>query len=222
MLSEISFASYLTYASQGASEICDQSRKICYALKDHRILPNTRTPAASYISGRYAAAVERGEIDEEEHDFLAKDVILVPMPKSSPLVSNTNALWVPREICKALNALGFGARVETLVERVKAVPKSSYAKTAADRASPQIHMESMKATRSSILEERITIVDDVITRGATLLGAASVLRESFPNAEIRGFAFIRTSKNKYHIDSILDPCLGIATMQPDGFSNREP
>lgn len=37
----------------------------------------------------------------------------------------------------------------------------------------------------------IIIVDDVVTRGATIMGAAARLREAFPNARIRAFTIAR-------------------------------
>jgi phosphoribosylpyrophosphate synthetase len=42
----------------------------------------------------------------------------------------------------------------------------------------------------------ILLVDDIITRGATLLGAASRLAEAFPKAEIRAFAVMRAFQAK--------------------------
>lgn len=51
----------------------------------------------------------------------------------------------------------------------------------------------------------ILLVDDIVTRGATLLGAANRLAEAFPAARIRAFAAMRT---------ISDPSEFIATYEP--------
>ena len=55
---------------------------------------------------------------------------------------------------------------------------------------------------------RITIVDDVVTKGATLLAAASLVAEAYPDAEVRAFALIRTMGLVPEIDKIVDPVVG--------------
>jgi len=69
--------------------------------------------------------------------------------------------------------------------------------------------------------ERIVLVDDVITRGATMLGAASRLAEVYPEAEIRCFAMIRTMSRSETFVRILDPCLGHIRLSGDQ-TFREP
>ena len=41
---------------------------------------------------------------------------------------------------------------------------------------------------------RITVVDDVLTRGATTIAVASRLADRYPNADIRVFALMRTER----------------------------
>ena len=55
---------------------------------------------------------------------------------------------------------------------------------------------------------RLTLVDDVITRGRTLLAAAGRLQEEFPAAEIRAFALVRTLGRNERLYQVLDPCEG--------------
>ena len=57
-------------------------------------------------------------------------------------------------------------------------------------------------------ELRLTLVDDVITRGRTLLAAAGRLREAFPEAQVRAFALLRTLAPEESLRRILDPCEG--------------
>ena len=52
---------------------------------------------------------------------------------------------------------------------------------------------------------RLTLVDDVITRGRTLLAAAGRLREAFPAAQIRSFALLRTLDRDETLYRLLDP-----------------
>jgi adenine/guanine phosphoribosyltransferase-like PRPP-binding protein len=54
--------------------------------------------------------------------------------------------------------------------------------------------------------DAITLVDDVITMGATLRGGASLLAEAFPHATIRAFALVRTLHETF--EHIIDPVRG--------------
>lgn len=55
---------------------------------------------------------------------------------------------------------------------------------------------------------RLTLIDDVITRGRTLLAAAGRLRDAFPAAEIRAFTVVRTLAPDEVMRCVLDPCDG--------------
>jgi adenine/guanine phosphoribosyltransferase-like PRPP-binding protein len=66
----------------------------------------------------------------------------------------------------------------------------------------------MAVERVLVPPERITVVDDVVTKGATLLAAASRLAEAFPNAEVLAFAILRTMGRVGNIEKIVDPCRG--------------
>jgi adenine/guanine phosphoribosyltransferase-like PRPP-binding protein len=52
------------------------------------------------------------------------------------------------------------------------------------------------------------LIDDVVTKGRTLLAAATRVREALPGAEIRAFALLRTMGFIQGIDRLLDPCVG--------------
>ena len=54
----------------------------------------------------------------------------------------------------------------------------------------------------------IILVDDVITRGATTLGAVNKLKDAFPNATIRVFAVMRTISNSDEFSEIIQPRVG--------------
>lgn len=55
----------------------------------------------------------------------------------------------------------------------------------------------------------IVLVDDIVTRGATLLGAANRLAEAFPLARIRGFAAMRTISDSSEFERLYHPVQGI-------------
>jgi len=62
--------------------------------------------------------------------------------------------------------------------------------------------------------------DDVVTRGATLLGCARVLAGRFPNVEVRALAIVRTM-SKQEITTMLEPAEGRISMQ-NGAPRRVP
>jgi phosphoribosylpyrophosphate synthetase len=69
--------------------------------------------------------------------------------------------------------------------------------------------------------EWLCLVDDVITKGATLLAAASRLQEAYPAAKIVAFALIRTLGFVEDIERIIEPALGTITLRGDE-ALREP
>jgi len=56
---------------------------------------------------------------------------------------------------------------------------------------------------------RLVLVDDVITRGSTLLGCALAIRRAYPEVDIAGFAVSRTLKSEEALpDAMLAPTIG--------------
>jgi phosphoribosylpyrophosphate synthetase len=51
------------------------------------------------------------------------------------------------------------------------------------------------------------LVDDFVTRGATMIGAASRLLDQFPSVDLKAFALVR-SLTSADIDAIRQPCIG--------------
>src|SRR6185436_16939767 len=87
----------------------------------------------------------------------------------------------------------------------------------------QDHLSSMRVTAESTIfpPRRIVVIDDVITKGATLIAAVSLLKEKFPSADIKAFALVRTLGLQRDIDQILDPCIG-TVMNLEGEAERAP
>ena len=107
------------------------------------------------------------------------------------------------------------------MKRRKGVKKSSTAPSE-DRPRSAEHYDSLEVEGSIPAPEEIVLVDDVVTRGATLLAAATRLRETFPEVRVRAFAVIRTVSNPEEFVSIRDPRMEWIRLRPDGETFRRP
>lgn len=144
---------------------------------------------------------------------------LVPVPRSAPLPDG--ALWPAKVICDVLLEHGFGHDIQTLLRRTKAVQKSSTS-PADGRPLVPIHIDSIEAERPLFPPQKITIVDDVITKGVTSFACAEIIKSICPSAKIRIFAMIRTQGLLENIEMITDPSTGIITGYPSGKTHRVP
>ena len=122
-----------------------------------------------------------------------------------------------------LREFGLAVEVWPVLRRGYAVRKSALA-ASGERPSVLEHYASLTVDRSlrgrvadgpsGFVRERgairlqLTLVDDVVTRGRTLLAAAGRLQEDFPAAEIRAFALVRTLGRDEVLYRVLDPCEG--------------
>lgn len=100
-------------------------------------------------------------------------------------------LWPSERIAAELVRHGLGAEVLSIVKRLKAVPKSASA-APGERTTIERHIETLGL--DSLLvgpPKRITIVDDVVTKGRMLLAPPRILPRGFPRrscARSRWFA----------------------------------
>jgi len=211
LLSEVLFAAALVYSPRGTSE---ESRKSRELVRDpvKRADADFLRDVSTHLRGFLPADIVR--------DFLGEDVVLVPTPRRAPLPSK-DALWPAKLICEALILGGLGAKVLPCLARTEAVPKSAFA-APGERPLPHRHYETMRVKRGLLdAPARVTLVDDFVTKGATLIAAASRLKEAFPGAEVRAFALVRTMGLVRDIEKMGDPCRGRITF--DGASaNRQP
>lgn len=205
LLSEVDFGSFLVYAPKsggGESSKDVQSREITYAIKNDGPFPGLDKPvsAIEYVVEGLRTTVQSTPLGP----FLDDKSMLVPAPRSSPL--QRGSLWPALRICEELRAKGFGANVCTLLQRRTAVPKSS-ASRRGERPSPMVHFDSIGVDKGLFSGSRFTVVDDVITKGATLLAGASRLKQAFPDSEVRVFALVRTM-GLSQLTAIVQPVTG--------------
>jgi hypothetical protein len=68
----------------------------------------------------------------------------------------------------------------------------------------------------------LLLIDDFVTMGATILASASILKESFPQREVAGFALGRTRRLVPDVDRVLEPCVGRISITRTGTMDRQP
>jgi predicted amidophosphoribosyltransferase len=159
----------------------------------------------SFMS-KYALRVRQQAKDSPLwHGFFSATDVLVPVPRSTPYVAG--GLWAAEDLARALVKVGLGDAAWPGLRRVHAVRKSSTA-APSERPTVTLHYESFSIERSPTEPEKILLVDDVITKGRTLLAAASRLHDAFPSAQIRAFALVRTMGLISGVEQLLDPCMG--------------
>ena len=150
--------------------------------------------------------------------FFGDDVTLVPVPGHAPLAPG--AVSTTQRITAALHAQRLSAEVVPLLRRASLVGKSAFSEPQ-NRPRANDHYRSLALNPLLTRPRRVLLVDDFVTRGATLIGAASKISEGFPGVEVRGFALVRSNTDG-EIPVIRAPCIGQIEMGGDGSTSRRP
>ncbi len=214
---DLRYGSLLGYAPRGTSAAAKESRALCYAVKQLGVLGSPPEPAVDVLIGRFASTLATlGEL-------LGPEVALVPCPPSAPSDTSvqTASSSAPQRICRALVRNALCAELLPCLERTEAVRKSAFA-APGERLSVERHLETMRISELPVRPKRVTIVDDVVTKGTTLLAAAALLRRVLPDADIAAFALLRTIPVGARIERVVDPVVGRIIMTRWGDARREP
>jgi hypothetical protein len=206
--SSLSFASCYAYSPRASGAMAEAARQVCARVKscDPLWLP------------RYAGSVQRASWrDAELAALFGGGAVLVPVPGST--VSH-EATWAAERIAAALSGVGLGVGLTLALRRHLAVRKSATS-PAGHRPSVREHYESFAVTRPLMTAAKIVLVDDVITKGRTLLAAAARLQTELPHVDIRAFALIRTVGFVPRMERVLDVCHGFVRWA-GGDARREP
>jgi len=131
-----------------------------------------------------AREVSNGLPARMEELFFPEDATLVPIPRASLAVEE--AMWVPDRFAHALVRHGLGRSVQRLLVRSEAVTRSSTAEKGG-RPNAKKHFDTMAVTQLMPETWTLILIDDVLTKGSTALGAASRLKAAFPQADVRCF-----------------------------------
>ena len=195
MIDGVAFASCYVYSPAGEGGTCARSRLLRALLKggDARFM------------FKYAARVrQQAEPMASLAGFFLADDVLVPVPRSA---TKTGGTWAAAELARALVRAGVGGAIWPGLHRISSVCKSATARKGC-RPSVARHFDSFRLDPPEIRPQRVIVIDDVITRGRTLLAAAARVREALPDTPIRTFALLRTMAPISDLTNLLDPCRG--------------
>jgi hypothetical protein len=195
MIERIAFASCYVYSPSGESAVCARSRLLRALLKE----------GDARFMFKYALRV-RQQLEPAAMlaGFFVRDDVLMPVPRSVPRLGGT---WPAAELAQALVQAGVGGTTWSGLHRISPVRKSA---TAAKGRRPSVarHYDSFRMESVTARLQSVVLIDDVVTRGRTLLAAAARVSEALPHAQIRAFALLRTMGVISGIANLLEPCRG--------------
>jgi predicted amidophosphoribosyltransferase len=191
------FASCYVYSPQGQGRLCEHSRLLRSLVKE----------ADARFIEKYVLRVQQEVCAGSMalRGFFSSDDVLVPVPGSTPHAPDR--AWAADTLAKALVGQGLGRVAWPGLRRISKVRKSAYASSGA-RPSVWRHYESFALADSPLRLNNIVLIDDIVTKGRTLMAAAARVRERFPEARIRAFALVRTMGRGGELHALLHPCRG--------------
>ena len=214
---QIEFGSLLTYCPRRSTPEEQKSAKLMLALKNDEYVQVGS--ADMLMSDWVASEVKRRIATLQFGHFFRSNPFLVPVPKSS--LMTPEMLWVPDRLAKALVKNGIGKEVSRMLERVVPIRKAALSDSW-DRPTALEHFQTLGVVQTISKPNDILLIDDVVTRGATLLGAANRLTDSYPEATIRAFAAMRTQSTSLSFRTDGGPCVGMITLVANGDTQRRP
>jgi hypothetical protein len=196
MIRAIAYASCYVYSPAGAGEVCERSRLLRTFLK----------AGDESFMRKYAWRVcQEAKNSPLLAGFFGPTDLLVPVPGSAPYAAGN--LWASQHLAVALVREGLGGAAWMGLHRVRAVRKSATA-APGTRPTVNLHYDSFYVERPAEPPEGIVLIDDVVTKGRTLLAAATRIQEAFPGVEVRAFALLRTMGLIPDVPHLLNPCKG--------------
>jgi predicted amidophosphoribosyltransferase len=145
--------------------------------------------------------------------------VLVPVPRSAPQLENS--LWPGLAIAQALHSRGIGGAVLPMVARTRRITKSATASAGA-RPSPSEHAETMAVTIDMFFDRPIVLVDDIITKGATMLGASQAIHAVRADLAVCGFSLLRTLPySETDAKDFASPAISVVRTGPYGAYRKE-
>lgn len=215
-LERLEFASYLTYTPKPRDSAGRIARDFTITMKDGKA---TGTPPVP-IPVQIADQLRSGWSSLPQFEpYLNPSTVLVPVPRSA--IGGKGDLWVPDQIAHELVRVGLGQRVAPLLVRSETIRKAARS-VSSERPRAMDHFRTMAVQRDLATIGSVTLVDDVVTTGATMLGSANRLTEEYPGIPIRAFAVVRTQSDPFDFHRWVDPTVGAIVLQENGWCIRRP
>ena len=161
----------------------------------------------------YIIGANENNVSLDFDKFFRPDTVLIPVPRS--IIIKNDTLWVPKEIANNLSKKGLGIMIPLLT---RSIPVNISSKSVPnDRPKPLDHFNSLtlsKGLESKIddivkNQSEIVLVDDVITRGSTLMGCYWKIMEILETHQyfpkISGFCAMRTISNSLDFKKSIEP-----------------
>lgn len=196
VLPQVAFASCYVYAPNGCCATSQRSRWLCALVKAGDL--ECLAQCAFQVCGTSRQFPSIGR-------FFADHPALVPVPCSRPDMSGASRF--SDRLAAAMVAQGLGHFCTTRLRRARPVRKSATCR-AGCRPTVVEHYDSLVVDGAGDCPRSMVLIDDVVTKGRTLLAAASRLHEACPGARIGCFALLRTLGFAGEMSRLLDPCVG--------------
>lgn len=217
-ISSLIYGALFSYPShpEPSNEIMKEAKNITLALKNERMVrSNDKTLP---MSEAVAEILDRYLMDIPFSDFF-EGAALVPIPGHAPM--RPGSLWVPERIGQAMLKKGIGTSVVPCLVRTTPVNKSAFSPPA-DRPTAQKHYDSLTVKDTLNNFDKVVLVDDVVTRGATFMGATNKIADSFPDIQILSFAAMRAITAPSDFEDLYKPVKGEITLLQTGDTIRSP
>jgi hypothetical protein len=196
MIRRLTFASCYVYSPRGSSAASERSRLLRNLLK---------SGDARFIL-KYAVRVrQQAGADSALAGFFGPSHVLVPVPGCAATVEG--GVSVAEHLARAMIEAGIGRDLWKGLYRIRPVRKSA---TAMPLSRPTVgtHFASFAIDSAGTVPPQLVLIDDVVTKGRTLLAAAARLKDAAPQSQIRAFALLRTMGLVAGVERLLDPCVG--------------
>lgn len=193
---ELPFACFYSYSPRGDTVVSRRSRLLCGRVKEGR--------SAWLKSYSLPVSLELNQ-NQSFGGFVSRGCVLVPVPESEP--SSGRSRWVASRISSTLHELGLGREMWQGLQRLRPLARSTMA-WRWERPTVEQHYQSLAVVARPDVPTDIVLVDDVVTKGRTLMAAALRLHQAYPGAAIRAFALIRTMGFVTDVNRLFDPCVG--------------